>query len=119
AAAPAAVPSPATPAAGAASARATVSINTSIHAAGDAPTPAAASACAGPADIAVVGLSCRFPDADDLDAFWQLLSRGGSALRRVPAERWSEPGDYVAAVLERATHFDPGYFLISAEDARA
>ena len=27
-----------------------------------------------PADIAVVGLSCRFPGADDADAFWENLN---------------------------------------------
>ena len=37
--------------------------------------------------IAIVGLACRFPGADDLDAFWELLRDGGDAITEIPAER--------------------------------
>ena len=30
--------------------------------------------------IAIVGMACRFPGAADLDAFWQLLDSGRSAM---------------------------------------
>jgi acyl transferase domain-containing protein len=46
--------------------------------------------------IAIIGMACRFPAADGLDAYWQLLSEGRDGIREVPAERWS---------LEQ--HFDP------------
>lgn len=70
-------------------------------------------------DIAVIGMSCRFPGADDLAAFWSLLAQGRSALRRVPPARWGASSDYIAGVLDRATYFDRAFFSISAEDARA
>src|SRR5258705_436720 len=38
--------------------------------------------------IAIVGMSCRFPGADSLDSYWELLRAGKSAIREVPADRW-------------------------------
>lgn len=44
--------------------------------------------------IAVIGMSCRFPDADGVDAYWELLREGrGAQVRDVPPERFaSDPG---------------------------
>ncbi|MGB1027925.1 MAG: polyketide synthase, partial [Rhodospirillaceae bacterium] len=42
----------------------------------------------GSQDIAIIGLSVRFPGAEDLEAFWSLLSEGRSGITEVPAERW-------------------------------
>ena len=40
--------------------------------------------------VAIVGMSCRFPgDSNDPERFWALLQRGGDAIDRVPADRWS------------------------------
>jgi len=71
------------------------------------------------ADIAVVGLSCRFPGAVNLEEYWRLLSEGRSAIGRVPRARWGEESRYYAGVLDQATQFDPAFFLISQADARA
>jgi acyl transferase domain-containing protein len=38
--------------------------------------------------IAIIGMACRFPGAANLAAFWDLLARGGDAIREVPKERW-------------------------------
>ena len=38
--------------------------------------------------IAIVGLACRLPGADDPEAFWRLLIEGVDAIREVPADRW-------------------------------
>lgn len=38
--------------------------------------------------VAIIGIGCRFPGADDPHAFWQLLRSGQSAIREVPADRW-------------------------------
>ena len=38
--------------------------------------------------IAIVGLSCRFPEAPDPEAFWHVLHNGVDAVREVPAYRW-------------------------------
>lgn len=40
-------------------------------------------------DIAVVGMACKLPGADDLEEFWQLLCEGESQHQEVPAERMS------------------------------
>src|SRR6187401_310397 len=38
--------------------------------------------------IAIVGLSCRFPGAADIESYWRLLRDGGDAIREVPSDRW-------------------------------
>jgi acyl transferase domain-containing protein/acyl carrier protein len=73
----------------------------------------------GPADIAVIGMSCRFPGAADLAGYWKLLVEGRTAIARVPAARWNNPEGFVAGLLENITDFDPDYFLLSPEDAAA
>ncbi|QZZ32132.1 non-ribosomal peptide synthetase [Streptomyces sp. ST1015] len=72
----------------------------------------------GPHDIAVIGMSGRFPGAPDLDAYWKLLSEGRSAISPVPPARWGGDGSLVAGLVER-DGFDPAYFLLSDEDAEA
>ncbi|XVV32806.1 type I polyketide synthase (plasmid) [Streptomyces sp. CA-100214] len=42
-------------------------------------------------DIAVIGMSCRFPGVDDLDGFWRLLLDGGSTFGTFPAHRAPVP----------------------------
>ncbi|WP_432174313.1 aminotransferase class I/II-fold pyridoxal phosphate-dependent enzyme [Streptomyces sp. Tue6028] len=42
-----------------------------------------------PADIAVIGLGCRFPGARDLQAYWELLLAAERQFAAVPAERWN------------------------------
>ncbi|MGH2510002.1 MAG: polyketide synthase, partial [Ktedonobacteraceae bacterium] len=41
-----------------------------------------------PDPIAIIGIGCRFPKADNPQEFWKLLSEGKNAIREVPAERW-------------------------------
>ncbi len=44
---------------------------------------------AAPADaIAIIGLGCIFPDAPNVDVFWENLKRGHSSIREVPPNRW-------------------------------
>ena len=38
--------------------------------------------------IAVVGFACRFPGADDIESFWELLRDGREAIGEVPGARW-------------------------------
>ncbi len=42
-----------------------------------------------PANIAVIGMACVFPDADDLDEFWANIVSGRDSITEVPAERWN------------------------------
>ena len=39
-------------------------------------------------EIAVVGVGCRFPGADDVAAFWRVLSRGENHVREIPGDKW-------------------------------
>jgi acyl transferase domain-containing protein/NAD(P)H-dependent flavin oxidoreductase YrpB (nitropropane dioxygenase family) len=60
----------------------------------DAPDPEAPPP---PADVAVVGIACIFPDAPDRRAYWANIVGGKSSISEVPPERWNpdayfEPG---------------------------
>ncbi|MCW3466422.1 SDR family NAD(P)-dependent oxidoreductase [Chitinophaga nivalis] len=70
-------------------------------------------------DIVVVGMSCRFPQAPDLNGYWELLSAGRSAIAAVPFERWGSTRKYYAGLVDNITHFDTDYFIIPPEDAAA
>jgi amino acid adenylation domain-containing protein len=70
-------------------------------------------------DIAVVGISCRFPGANTVDEFWRLLAEGRSAIRAVPHGRRGRSNGYYAGLLDDVTHFDPAFFKLSQRDARA
>jgi acyl transferase domain-containing protein len=47
------------------------------------PTPASAETA-----IAIIGLSGRYPQSDDLDALWENLKAGRNCITEVPPERW-------------------------------
>ncbi|MEX2631027.1 MAG: SDR family NAD(P)-dependent oxidoreductase [Tistlia sp.] len=95
--------------------------------------PASAVAEAAPEPIAVIGMSCRFPQADGLEAYWRVLSAGESCIREVPADRWPLEGFFEAdsevavaqgrsygkwgGFLEEVTAFDPLFFNISPKEA--
>jgi acyl transferase domain-containing protein/NAD(P)-dependent dehydrogenase (short-subunit alcohol dehydrogenase family) len=38
--------------------------------------------------IAIIGMSCFFPQAPDLKSYWRLLSQGQDAIAEVPASHW-------------------------------
>ncbi|MEW6405184.1 MAG: beta-ketoacyl synthase N-terminal-like domain-containing protein, partial [Chloroflexota bacterium] len=80
--------------------------------------------------IAIIGLSCRFPKAPDLQAFWELLRNGVDAISEVPAGRWnldefysSDPGtpgkvtSRWGGFLDGIDLFDPQFFGISPREA--
>ena len=48
----------------------------------------AATAAPEPLDIAVVGMSCMYPQAPDVGAFWANVLSGVDAVTEVPAHRW-------------------------------
>ncbi|MBM7440074.1 polyketide synthase PksL [Streptomyces sp. HB132] len=74
-------------------------------------------------DIAVIGMSGRYPDADTLEEFWQNLRAGRDCVREVPADRWDH-GRYAEAgagawggFLDDIDRFDPLFFHISLLEA--
>jgi acyl transferase domain-containing protein/acyl carrier protein len=80
--------------------------------------------------IAIVGMGCRFPGADNPEAFWRLLSDGVDAISDVPAERWDIEKYYdpdpdalgkmctrKGGFLSQVDAFNPEFFGISAREA--
>lgn len=70
-------------------------------------------------DIAVVGLTCRFPGAETLEDYWDVLSKGKCTVTKVPTQRWGYANDYYAGLLNNIYQFDNKFFLIPEEDAKA
>ncbi len=80
--------------------------------------------------IAIVGMACRFPGANDLDAFWQLLEEGGNSVTEgVPgsgegrlAEIIQDPSVQIeacryGAFVDDIDKFDAAFFRISPVEA--
>jgi acyl transferase domain-containing protein len=80
--------------------------------------------------VAVVGIGCRYPGAEDPDALWRLLAEGVDAIREVPAGRWDpetlDGGDVgergrtaacLGGFLDRVDLFDEAFFGISPREA--
>jgi len=78
--------------------------------------------------IAIIGMSGRFPEADDVQAFWDNLRQGRDSIRFFtreellaagnPAELVDRP-DYVPAnaILENHDRFDAGFFGVPSREA--
>ena len=82
--------------------------------------------------LAIIGMGCRFPDAPDTAAFWQLLRDGRDAVKEVPSWRWNAgqlydpdpdaPGKMNTrwgGFLDQIDQFDPEFFGISPREAVA
>lgn len=80
--------------------------------------------------IAVIGMGCRFPGAENPTAYWRLLCDGIDAIEEVPAERWdidecydpdpTAPGKISTrwgGFLKKVDEFDAEFFGISPREA--
>jgi hypothetical protein len=80
--------------------------------------------------IAIIGMSGRFPGAEDLDAFWENLQAGKESIVEIPRERWDwralwgderEDGNKSSvkwgAFIDGVDEFDPLFFGISPREA--
>ncbi|MEH2360894.1 beta-ketoacyl synthase N-terminal-like domain-containing protein [Nostoc sp.] len=80
--------------------------------------------------IAIIGIGCRFPRANDPESFWQLLHDGVDAIQQVPASRWdidafyhptpTHPGKMNTrwgGFLEQVDRFEPEFFGVSPREA--
>jgi acyl transferase domain-containing protein len=82
------------------------------------------------APIAVIGMACRFPQAPDIDAFWELIRSGGDAVTEVPADRFDAAALYDASpgipgrissrwggYLDGIAEFDAAFFGVTPREA--
>ncbi|MEH2048357.1 type I polyketide synthase [Nostoc sp.] len=80
--------------------------------------------------IAIVGMGCRFPGANNPEEFWQLLRNGVDAISEVPKNRWDIDAYYdpdpdapgkmstrFAGFVEKLDEFDPQFFGMSRREA--
>ena len=80
--------------------------------------------------IAIIGMGCRFPGADNPEQFWQMLRDGIDGISEVPADRWdvqqwyeperATPGKMNTrwgGFLSQVDQFDPTFFRISPREA--
>ena len=80
--------------------------------------------------IAIIGLGCRFPGAENPREFWDILVKGVDAISEVPTDRWDasalyasgpiEPGKMSTrwgGFLDHLDQFDPQFFAISPREA--
>ena len=80
--------------------------------------------------IAIIGLGCRFPQADGPENFWNLLKNGQKAISNIPSGRWEtetfydpEPGavgkmsSCRGGFLDEVDRFDATFFGISEAEA--
>lgn len=82
-------------------------------------------------EIAIIGIACRFPGAQNYEEFWDNLKEGRSSIQEIPKERWDWKeywGDPQAdnksnskwgGFIQDADAFDPGFFGLSAREVEA
>jgi polyketide synthase PksN len=82
-----------------------------------------------PVDVAIIGLSGRYPGAVDIDAFWDVLRTGADYVTDVPLERWdtarfvdirSPSGKLMCTrggFIDHADAFDARFFRITPKEA--
>lgn len=80
--------------------------------------------------IAVIGLGCRFPGANNPAEFWDLLQNGKEAITEVPSDRWdldqyyssdpNTPGKMLTrygGFIKNLFEFDAKFFRVSPREA--
>ena len=72
--------------------------------------------------IAVVGMGCRFPGANNPAEFWQLLRDGKNAITTTPVQRWDKSDENDRAIarggfVPHLKEFDASFFRISPREA--
>ncbi|WP_169332695.1 type I polyketide synthase [Nocardia araoensis] len=81
-------------------------------------------------DIAIVGVSGRYPGADGLDEYWRVLVEGRDCVTEIPSDRWDHARYFVpdrhnpftaytkwGGFLDDVDCFDPLFFAISPREA--
>ncbi|NEO43855.1 MAG: SDR family NAD(P)-dependent oxidoreductase [Moorea sp. SIO4A3] len=65
--------------------------------------------------IAIIGKGCRFPKANNPEAFWSLLRSGQDGITKVPVSRWESDNGW-GGFLEQVDQFDAQFFNISPRE---
>jgi acyl transferase domain-containing protein len=74
-----------------------------------------------PADVAIIGLACRFPGAADPGGFWRVI-RDGLEVTRAPGEGAGAQTRAIRqreGLLDNVADFDADFFNVSPHEARA
>ncbi|MDJ0380479.1 SDR family NAD(P)-dependent oxidoreductase [Streptomyces sp. G-G2] len=88
--------------------------------------PAARPAAGTDHRVAIVGVAGRYPQAADLDTFWDNLRSGRDCVTEVPADRWDHRAPAVVdgqkvgrwgGFLDGIDEFDPRFFQMSLREA--
>ncbi|MFI4954384.1 MAG: SDR family NAD(P)-dependent oxidoreductase [Gammaproteobacteria bacterium] len=71
--------------------------------------------------IAVIGMSCRFPGGEDIDAFWNLLAEGKDAIQTISENReWLNTyllDTGYGGFIQNIDYFDAAFFKITRREA--
>lgn len=77
--------------------------------------------------IAIVGMGCRFPGANNPEEFWQLLKNGQDAITKIPMEHWDNSEYYGSApgkicnnyggFVPHLREFDASFFRIAPRES--
>nr|APX44019.1 polyketide synthase [Pestalotiopsis microspora] len=77
--------------------------------------------------VAVIGMSCKFPGADSIEEFWELISTGKSMVEPVPTERFGpkesprpqkgKPNKYWGNFMRDVDAFDHRFFKKTSREA--
>ncbi|MCP5002909.1 MAG: hypothetical protein GY941_03015, partial [Planctomycetes bacterium] len=82
-------------------------------------------------DVAIIGMSCRYPMSENVDAFWNNLKEGKDCITEVPSDRWNGYKNWYhpdpehtntayskwGGFIENVDTFDPLFFGISPAEA--
>ncbi|KAL8939701.1 MAG: hypothetical protein Q9216_003215 [Gyalolechia sp. 2 TL-2023] len=81
-------------------------------------------------NIAIVGMSCRFPGADNVEQLWDILEQGRDTYMRIPKDRFEVDTHYdpqgkktnashtpYGCFIEKPGLFDPRFFSMSPREA--
>ena len=81
--------------------------------------------------VAIIGMACRFPGANDYGQFWKNMEAGVNSISEIPSQRWEAEKYYApipnqqnktiskwAGLVEGIDEFDAEFFSISPREAR-
>ena len=69
------------------------------------------------ADIAIIGMDCQWPEADNPDAYWDLLRKGRCGIRRFESAQTGDDLVPARGLLAGAEAFDPAFFGLTPREA--